>query len=151
MINREDIKPKNLTVHEFLLRRAAVKLMVSEHIVEKVLSHEKKSINQAFKRCNEIEVSGFGKFTISQVKLTKKITKLTKIIGFLEAKVQTEEIVKKLESCRITLQYYIARVKLTQHENRPKRVSRRIEEHLFPLQGTEGGDRENIQRQVEDM
>lgn len=115
MGNREDIKPKNLKLHDFLVRKIAVKNMLSETVVDKILSHEKKSINSAFKVKNEVEVSGFGKFSISQVKLAKKIRNAEKILERLHAKLillpGDEDLLAKVEFTHRELDYYRARVK----------------------------------------
>lgn len=115
MGNREDIKPKNLKLHDFLVRKIAVKNMLSETVVEKILSHEKKSINSAFKVKNEVEISGFGKFNISQVKLAKKIKNVEKILERLKAKLillpGDEDVVAKIEFSNRELEYFRARIK----------------------------------------
>lgn len=84
--SQDDIKPKNLELHDFLIRKTAVKLMIDETIVDKVISNEKKSINKAFKTYSEVEISGFGKFFISQVKTRKKLVTLNNILTALQKK-----------------------------------------------------------------
>lgn len=115
----EDIKPKNLKLHDFLARKTAVKLMLSEHIVEKVLVHEKKGVNTAFKQYNQVEVSGFGKFEISQIKLAKEINKAQQILSALQRRhsnLPTDqeppiELVNKLKVTQDNLDYFRSKVK----------------------------------------
>lgn len=144
--NRDDIKPKNLSIHEFLLRKTAVKMMISESIVEKVITHEKKSINGAFKTKNEVEISGFGKFTISQVKLKKKIKKLGKTLSTLQQRNLNDpnnpDTIFKLQLTHKELDYFYS--KLKPDENRPEGDSGGHQECSLPSQGDQATDRGNI-------
>lgn len=113
--NREDIKPSKLKLHDFLVRKTAVQVMIDETIVEKVISHEKKEVNNAFKIHKEVEISGFGKFTISQVKLRKKIVKVERILENLEKKLNIDsgnpDIIIKIDFAKADLIYYKSRLK----------------------------------------
>lgn len=113
--NREDIKPKNLKLHDFLVRKTAVQVMIDETIVEKIISHEKKSINNAFKVHNQVEISGFGKLVISQIKLKKKISKSERILSALQGRLQNDllnpDTLTKIELINNELAYFRARLK----------------------------------------
>lgn len=115
MNSREDIKPKNLKLHDFLVRKTAVKNMIDEALVEKIISHEMKSINAAFRTKDQVEISGFGKFNISQVKLAKKIKRVEEIMRRLLAKLEKspgdEDILAKIDLSERELVYFRQRVK----------------------------------------
>ncbi len=114
-------KPKNLSHHDYLVRKVAVRVMKGEEIVAKVISHSFKEAHAALKVHSEVEISGFGKFYISQVKLKNRIATCQTIITRLLAKhedhlakgmgEEAELDLKKLESTKATLKYYLERLK----------------------------------------
>lgn len=142
----DDIKPKNLKLHDFLIRKTGVKLMIDETIVDKVISHEKKGINQALKEKSEVEMSGFGKFYLSLPKLHKRIKRQGEIIDILMKRLEkdagNQEFIRNLGIAEGELLYYKNRLKI--YEDRHKGATSGNKELLFPSQGVEGTDRGNI-------
>lgn len=65
-----------------LITRTAIKTLVPEDIVEKVVMFQFKDFLQAIKEHEQIEVTGFGKFMTSPNKIAKKLERLE---GALEA------------------------------------------------------------------
>lgn len=60
-----------------LVRTTAIKLAIPERIVEAVVTHQFISANSAMDGSNStVELSGFGKFTFSKKKATKKLRDL---------------------------------------------------------------------------
>lgn len=102
--------------------------MIDETIVDKVISSEKKSINKAFKIHSEVEISGFGKFFISQVKIRHKLIKLNKILSALEKKYvatplgepHDPDVEAKLIFTHKEIAHYES--KLKSNENRPEGI-----------------------------
>lgn len=117
--NQLDIKPKNLKLHDFLVRKMAVKMMLPEKWIDTVISDEKKGINEALKRYQEVEISGFGKFILSQIKLRKKIVSLERILNALQCRYLDDpnnpDTISKLELTHKEMIYY--KSKLKQNEN----------------------------------
>ena len=70
-------KPISLSVKDFLVRKMAVKLMVSESVIDAVVTHQLKSAMTAMKKPenNSVELAGFGKFLFNAEKAKKKYIK----------------------------------------------------------------------------
>lgn len=151
-MHEEDIKPKNLSLHDFLIRKTGVKLMIDETIVEKVIAHEKKSIKDAFRIYHEVEMSGFGKFYISKIKLHKRIERQERIVSALTKKLsigEDEGVRRNFDIAQRELTYYKARSE--GYENRHKGNNRGSKKLLLSSEGVEGGDRESGTGEEGDM
>ena len=55
----------------------SVKMVVSERVIERVITHQFNAAEDATK--NSLEISGFGKFVFNTSKANKKIVKLIKV------------------------------------------------------------------------
>jgi nucleoid DNA-binding protein len=64
-------KPKSLTMREYLVRTLAVKMMVSEKVIDAVVAHQFQEANTALLSNDTIEISGFGKFIFNTKKAHK--------------------------------------------------------------------------------
>lgn len=69
-------KPISLSMKEYIIRKMAVKMMISEKTLETVVNHQFNSANSAMKEHNSVEISGFGKFLFNYKKAVKKMEKL---------------------------------------------------------------------------
>lgn len=69
-------KPISMSVKDFLIRKMAVKLMVSEKTLEAIVNHQFQSANVALHDNNSIEISGFGKFFFNRKKAEKRMEKM---------------------------------------------------------------------------
>jgi len=69
-------KPQSLSMREYLVRMLAVKLMMSEKMIDAVIVHQFSEANEALKHNDSIEISGFGKFFFNQKKAVRKMEKL---------------------------------------------------------------------------
>lgn len=65
-------KPISLSMKDYLIRKLAVKMMVSEKIIDAVVSHQFQSAQQAMVGNKSVEISGFGKFLFNEKKALKK-------------------------------------------------------------------------------
>jgi len=81
-------KPQSLSMREWLVRKLAPKLLVSEKIVDAVVAHQFSEANAAMHTNNSIEISGFGKFIFNTKKAQKKMD------NFLAKKASLEELLK---------------------------------------------------------
>ncbi len=69
-------KPISLSVKDFIIRKMAVKLMMSEKTIDDVINHQFNSANEALKYNMSVEISGFGKFLFNQKKAIKRLNVL---------------------------------------------------------------------------
>jgi nucleoid DNA-binding protein len=64
-----------MTVKDFLIRRLAVKMMISEKTIESVVNHQFQEANKAMLKNKSLEISGFGKFFFNDKKAAKQMAK----------------------------------------------------------------------------
>ena len=69
-------KPLSMSVKDYIVRKLAVKMMISEKTIETVVNHQFQSANEAMDLNNSIEISGFGKLFFNVKKANKKMEKL---------------------------------------------------------------------------
>jgi hypothetical protein len=98
-------KPISMSVKDYLVRTLAVKMMVSEKMIETVINHQFQSANEAMDTNNSIEISGFGKFYFNEKKAQKRLTDLNRkknlMLEFI-ASAETSE--QKKRSSQVTLE-----------------------------------------------
>jgi len=85
-------KPHNLSIKEYLIKKMAISLNMPEKDIDKVISHQFNSVNDAFRKVNSIEISGFGKFVILPVKTRKMLEKAQSKIRMFTSKLNKEGI-----------------------------------------------------------
>ena len=66
-------KPVSLSIRDYLVRTLAVKMLVSEKVIDTVVAHQFSEANEALKHNDSIEISGFGKFFFNKKKAVKKM------------------------------------------------------------------------------
>jgi hypothetical protein len=69
-------KPTTMSVKEFIIKRMAISMVISEKIIDNVVSHQFDSANDALNTNDTIEISGFGKFYFNTKKANTLYTKL---------------------------------------------------------------------------
>jgi nucleoid DNA-binding protein len=98
-------KPISMSVKDYLVRTLAVKMMISEKMIETVVNHQFQSANEAMDTNNSIEISGFGKFYFNEKKAKKRLEDLTRkknlMLEFI-ASAETSE--QKKRSSQVTLE-----------------------------------------------
>ena len=98
-------KPISMSVKDYLVRTLAVKMMISEKMIETVINHQFQSANEAMDTNNSIEISGFGKFYFNEKKAKKRLEDLIRkknlMLEFL-ASAETSE--QKKRSSQVTLE-----------------------------------------------
>ena len=98
-------KPISMSVKDYLVRTLAVKMMISEKMIETVIIHQFQSANEAMDTNNSIEISGFGKFYFNEKKAQKRLTDLNRkknlMLEFI-ASAETSE--QKKRSSQVTLE-----------------------------------------------
>jgi len=94
----------SMSVRDFLIRTLAVKMMVSEKTIEKVVDHQFQSANQAMDLNDSVEISGFGKFFFNKKKAIKKIASLNAKIGAMEKIINNPDVTEqRRKSAKVTL------------------------------------------------
>src|SRR5271167_2883740 len=93
VISHKLVSPDKL--RDVLITRTAIKTLQSEKVVEKVISFQFRDANEAIKLCNQVEISGFGKFISSRSKMRKKLRKMEVIIIRLQRLLGVEGIEEK--------------------------------------------------------
>lgn len=73
-------KPRTMPVKDFIIRKLAVKLMINEDVVEKIIVHNYSYLHKNLKEVNSIEFSGFGKLFFNRKKALGKIYALEQMI-----------------------------------------------------------------------
>ena len=61
------------------MKKVSVGMVVSERVIDQVITHQFNAAEDATKTQNSIEISGFGKFVFNLSKAIKRIEKLEKI------------------------------------------------------------------------
>lgn len=69
-------KPSTMSVKEFIIKRMAISLVVSEKIIDNVIQHQFDSANDALNTNDTVEISGFGKFFFNTKKANTHYNKL---------------------------------------------------------------------------
>lgn len=66
-------KPVSLPMKDWLIRKLAPKLMISEKTLEAVINHQFQSANEALLNNKSVEISGFGKLIFNDKKAVKRM------------------------------------------------------------------------------
>ena len=85
-------KPQSLTMREYIVRKLAVKLMLSEKTIDTVVAHQFSSANEALRTNHSVEISGFGKFFFNNKKAQKKLTELNNLKEYYETMLVKEDV-----------------------------------------------------------
>ena len=72
-------KPTSMSVKEWIIKKMAINLVVSEKIIDQVITHQFDSANDALNTNDSVEISGFGKFLFNTKKADTKYRKLLQI------------------------------------------------------------------------
>jgi nucleoid DNA-binding protein len=66
------------SLRQHIVKKMSVKMVVSERVIDQVITHQFNAAEDATKTNNSLEISGFGKFVFNTSKANKKIVKLLK-------------------------------------------------------------------------
>jgi len=72
-------KPSTMTVKEWIIKRMSINIIVSEKVIDQVITHQFDSANDALNTNDSIEISGFGKFLFNTKKANTRYAKLLHI------------------------------------------------------------------------
>jgi nucleoid DNA-binding protein len=85
-------KPTSMSVKDFLIRRLAVKMMISEKTIEAVVNHQFQEAIQATGKHKSLEISGFGKFFFNEGRAKRQMAKYEDIKAAYEKKLKDETL-----------------------------------------------------------
>ena len=85
-------KPSTMTVKEWIIKRMSINIVVSEKVIDHVITHQFDSANDAVNVHKIVEISGFGKFHFNQKKAQGQYDKLNKIKQAYERMLLDENI-----------------------------------------------------------
>ncbi len=85
-------KPASMSLKEWLIKKIAIKLVISEKIINEIITHQFDSANDALETCKSIEIAGFGRFIFNQKKANTQMAKLLSQKSMYEKMLLNEEI-----------------------------------------------------------
>ncbi len=85
-------KPISLSVKEYLIRKMAVKMMITEKTLEAVVNHQFQSAHEALGQHKSLEISGFGKFLFNEKKAHRMMEKHLSQKALFEKKANDETL-----------------------------------------------------------
>jgi nucleoid DNA-binding protein len=85
-------RPMSMSIKDYLIRKLAVKMMVSEKVIETVINHQFQSATTAMYTSQSVELSGFGKFFFNTKKAQKKMEKLLSKKALFERQAVDEQL-----------------------------------------------------------
>lgn len=95
MRKKKIVRPEAERIKSILITKTAIKELVSEDIIDRVINFQFKDFRDMVHEHDQIEVTGFGKFLVSPNKVAKKIVVMEKTI--LKFKTKIEENPDALE------------------------------------------------------
>jgi len=90
-----DVKPRSMSMKDYLVRVLAVKMMMAEKTIETVINHQFQSSSEAMLNNSSVEISGFGKFYFNKKKAQNKLEALVCIKGKLEDELKKDTLSDK--------------------------------------------------------
>lgn len=101
------ISPDNFKDH--LISKTATKTGRSEDIIDKIITFEFKELKDAVKHFSQVEITGFGKYLISNGKLKRKLGRLLDIEEAYTLKLEREEDMNEKRRGQLLLRLGITR------------------------------------------
>lgn len=100
-----DVKPRSMSMKDYLVRVLAVKMMMAEKTIETVINHQFQSSSEAMLNNGSVEISGFGKFYFNKKKAQNKLEALVCIKGKLEDELKKDTLSdRQRDKCETRLQ-----------------------------------------------
>lgn len=72
-------RPASMSMKEWIIKKMTISMMVSEKIIDAVVTHQFDSANDAINLYKSVEISGFGKFLFNEKKALAQYNKLLAI------------------------------------------------------------------------
>lgn len=68
-------KPQSLSIKDYIVRKLAVKTMLSETLIDAIVTHQFKEVVKATENNDSVEISGFGKILFNKGKAQRILEK----------------------------------------------------------------------------
>jgi nucleoid DNA-binding protein len=88
-------KPQSMSIKDWIIKKMAIRMVISEKMIDSVVTHQFDSANDALNSNDSVELSGFGKFYFNKKKAKKHYEKLLKIKVAYERILADESITDK--------------------------------------------------------
>ena len=85
-------KPQSMSVKEWIIKKMAINMVISEKVIDAVVVHQFDSANDALNINKSVEISGFGKFYFNNKKAITQYNKLLNIKRTYENALTDENI-----------------------------------------------------------
>ena len=85
-------KPASMSVKEWIIKKMSINMVISEKIIDSVVTHQFDSANDALNVNKSVEISGFGKFYFNGKKAITQYNKLLNIKRTYENALADENI-----------------------------------------------------------
>jgi nucleoid DNA-binding protein len=85
----------SLSVKDWIIRKLAPKMLISEKTIEAVVNHQFQEANQALRKHKSLEISGFGKFFFNEGKAKKQMAKFESQKALFEKLLQNETLTEQ--------------------------------------------------------
>jgi nucleoid DNA-binding protein len=106
-------KPSTMTVKEWIIKKMAISMVVSEKIIDAVVTHQFDAANDALDLNESVEISGFGKFLFNTKKAHTHYTKLLQMKQAYENTLADPDITeKKKHSTQLRLNTVLIDIKI---------------------------------------
>lgn len=120
----QSLKREKIQIHkqrDVFITKTAIRTLNSEQLVREIVAFQFKDIVEALRKHSEVEITGFGKFLISQNKLKKRLKKLYKIKHALEAVISSpfQDEAKK-RNCSLKLETLIDQIEYLEERRKTK-------------------------------
>lgn len=90
MGRKKIVRPEAERIKSILITKTAIKELVSEDIVDRVINFQFKDFRDMVFEHDQIEISGFGKFLVSPNKVAKKMRRMENTIAKYKGKIEKE-------------------------------------------------------------
>jgi nucleoid DNA-binding protein len=85
-------KPISMSVKEWIIKKMAINMVISEKVIDAVVIHQFDSANDALNVNKSVEISGFGKFYFNDKKAVTQYNKLLNIKKTYESALEDETL-----------------------------------------------------------
>ena len=105
-------KPMSMSLKEWIIKKMAVNMVISEKIINAVVTHQFDSANDALNIHKSVEISGFGKFVFNVNKAKKQLEKYISQKAMYSAQLETELEPEVRRNVEMRLQTAIYNIKI---------------------------------------
>jgi len=81
-----------MSVKEWLIKKLAIRIMISEKIINVVITDQFDQANDALNTNDQVEISGFGKYVFNKKKAIKRLANNLVIKDELERRLANDEL-----------------------------------------------------------